>query len=177
FPLALPVAYERSLHIDLEEVANDARAVPAPQRDERRARGGRRIGVVDDHRLAGGQRLLDQRLLPRAARQQILADVDVRRGEVLAEVRRFARGWEADEDDERGERGPPVRSRPISGRTTTHARDESRDRRSGDCGPEVRAPSFNPQIALLLPHELHPPRLLPRPHAGDDARKIELAVP
>src|SRR5205823_14374419 len=34
-PFPAAVANQRRLHVDLEEVADDARAMPAPQRDER----------------------------------------------------------------------------------------------------------------------------------------------
>jgi len=103
--LARGVAADGILDPRLEEVADHVRLEAAGEHDQRRTVGGARIGVVDHHRVADEQRLLDLRELPRilvagSPGHQILAHLRVRGAESLAKEAALARRLEPDEDDQ-----------------------------------------------------------------------------
>lgn len=89
--------------IGRKEVACKVSAEATRDGNDWRTIGHPRIRVVDDHRVAGGERLGDQLLLAAlrlaVVPHDVLADKVVRAGKALAIERRLARSGQADQDD------------------------------------------------------------------------------
>ena len=97
------VAPKRDRGIGRKEVACKVSAEATRDGNDWRTIGHPRIRVVDDHRVAGGERLGDQLLLAAlrlpVVPHDVLADKVVRAGKALAIERRLARSGQADQDD------------------------------------------------------------------------------